>query len=77
MRSAPRLRAAGFTLIEVLLAITLVSLIMAMAYGGFRASIRATTSGEALIEETNRLRITHQFVRTQLSQALSLVIEED
>ncbi|TVS11409.1 MAG: prepilin-type N-terminal cleavage/methylation domain-containing protein [Wenzhouxiangella sp.] len=69
--------AAGFTLIEVMLAITLVALIMAMAYGGFRASIRATTSGEQLIEETNRLRVTHQFVRTQLSQALALVIEDE
>lgn len=75
--TGPRARAAGFTLVEVMLAITLVSLIMAMAYGGFRASIRATTSGEALIEETNRLRVTHQFVRTQMSQALLLVIEED
>jgi len=70
-------RAAGFTLIEVMLAISLVALIMAMAYGGFRASIRATTSGEQLIEETNRLRVTHQFVRTQLSQARGLIIEED
>ncbi|MGY6555624.1 MAG: prepilin-type N-terminal cleavage/methylation domain-containing protein [Wenzhouxiangella sp.] len=70
-------RHAGFTLVEVMLAITLVSLIMALAYGGFRSSVRATNSGEALIEETNRLRITHQFVRTQLSQALPLIIEED
>lgn len=75
--NGPRLRTAGFTLVEVMLAITLVALIMAMAYGGFRASIRATTSGEALIEETNRLRVTHQFVRSQMSQALSLIIEED
>ncbi len=70
-------RQAGFTLIEVMLAITLVALIMAMAYGGFRASIRATTSGEELIEETNRLRVSHQFVRTQLSQARPLIIEQD
>ena len=77
MKGSTQRRAGGFTLIEVLLAITLVSLIMAMAYGGFRASISATASGEVLIEETNRLRITHQFVRTQLSQALSLVIEQD
>lgn len=69
-------RAQGFTLIEVMLAITLVALIMGMAYGGFRASIRATTSGEERIEETNRLRVTHQFVRRQLSQARSLIIEQ-
>jgi general secretion pathway protein J len=77
VRSIAPHRSTGFTLIEVMLAITLVAMIMAMAYGGFRASIRATTSGENLIEETNRLRITHQFVRTQLSQALALVIEEE
>lgn len=77
MRPQAARRVAGFTLIEVMLAISLVALIMALAYGGFRSSIRATASGEQLIEETNRLRITHQFVRTQLSQALSLVIEED
>jgi general secretion pathway protein J len=70
-------RSGGFTLIEVMLAITLVALIMGMAYGGFRASIRATTSGEERIEETNRLRVTHQFVRRQLSQARSLIIEQD
>jgi len=67
---------AGFTLVEVLLAISLVGLIMAMAYGGFRASVRATGSGEVLIEQTNRLRISHQFVRRQLSLAQALIIEQ-
>ncbi len=70
-------RQRGFTLVEVLLAIALVALIMAMAYGGFQASVRSTASGEALIEKTNRLRVTHQFIRRQLSLALALTIEED
>lgn len=74
--SVGRRRVGGFTLIEVMLAITLVSMIMALAYGGFRASVRATNSGEALIEETNQLRVTHQFVRRQLSLAQPLIIEE-
>lgn len=69
-------RQAGFTLIEVLLAISLIAIIMAMAYGGFRAGVRATTSGEELIEETNRIRVAHEFVRRQLSLAQPLVIEE-
>jgi len=72
-----RWREGGFTLIEVMLAISLVAMIMALAYGGFRASVRATASGEALIEETNRLRVTHQFVRRQLSLARGLLIEAD
>lgn len=70
-------RQAAFTLVEVLLAISLVALIMAMAYGGFRAAVRATDSGEAIIEENNRLRVVHQFMRRQLMRAQSLVIEED
>lgn len=76
-RSLPsRQRQSGFTLVEVMLAIALVSVIMALAYGGLRTSTRATDSGEALIEETNRLRVTHQFVRRQLSLAQPLIIEE-
>jgi len=67
---------SGFSLIEVLLAITLVAMIMALAWGGFVASERATRSGEVLIEQTNQLRITHQFVRRQLSLAQSLIMEE-
>jgi len=69
-------RERGFTLIEVLLAIALVSIIMAMAYGGFRASVRATSSGEAVIEQTNRLRVVQQFMRRQLMQSRSVVIEQ-
>ena len=59
------------------MAISLMAMIMALAYGGFRASVRATASGEALIEETNRLRVSHQFVRRQLSLAQALLIEAD
>lgn len=70
-------RQSGFTLIELLLATALIALIMAMAYGGFRAGVRATSSGEALIEETNRLRVVHQFIRRQIAHARPLIIEQD
>lgn len=69
-------RQAGFTLVELLLATALIALIMALAYGGFRASVRATYSGEQLIEESNRLRVVHEFMRTRISQAMPLIIEE-
>ncbi len=67
----------GFTLIEVLLAITLLSMILAMAVGGLRAAQRASTTGEAVIEQTNNLRVVHQFVRRQLSLAQALIIEQE
>ena len=69
-------RQAGFTLIELLLATALIALIMAMAYGGFRAGVRASSSGEELIEETNRIRVVHQFLRRQIAHARPLIIEE-
>lgn len=67
---------AGFTLVELLLAVTLMSLLMGLAYGGFRAATRATVSGQELLEETGRLRITHQFVRRQLNQMLPLRFDD-
>ena len=67
----------GFTLIEVLLATTLMGLILAMAVGGLRAAQRAATTGEAVIEQTNNLRVVHQFVRRQLSLAQAMVIKRE
>ncbi|MEM7054737.1 MAG: prepilin-type N-terminal cleavage/methylation domain-containing protein [Pseudomonadota bacterium] len=68
---------AGFTMIELLLATALIAIIMAMAYGGFRAGVRASTSGEERIEETNRIRLAHEFVRRQIALAQPLIIEQD
>lgn len=74
---SPRIRQAGFTMVELLLATALIAIIMAMAYGGFRAGVRATMSGEERIEETNRVRLAHEFVRRQISLAQPLIIEQD
>lgn len=67
-----RTSAAGFTLVELLLAVTLMSLLLGLAYGGMRAASRAAAQGQALLEETGRMRLAHQFVRRQLNQILPL-----
>lgn len=72
MRAARFRRADGFTLVELLLAVTLMSLLLALAYGGFRAATQASQRGQVLLEETGKLRITHQFIRRQLNQMLPL-----
>jgi general secretion pathway protein J len=69
-------RALGFTLVELLLAMTLMSMLMALAYGGLRASTRATDRGQVILEESSRIRMAHQFVRKQLNQMMPLVFEE-
>jgi general secretion pathway protein J len=63
---------SGFTLVELLLAITLLSMLLALAYGGLHAAIRATDRGQVILEESSRLRMAHQFVRKQLNQAIPL-----
>ena len=69
----------GFTLIEMLLAVALLAMVLALAYGGLRTSIRAAARGEVVIENTSHMRIVHQFMRRQLSQMLPLpyISDED
>lgn len=69
----------GFTLIEMLLAVALLAMVLALAYGGLRTSIRAAARGEVVIENTSHMRIVHQFLRRQLSQMLPLpyISDED
>lgn len=67
----------GFTLVELLLAITLLSMLLALAYGGLHAATRATDRGQNVLEESGRLRMAHQFVRKQLNQAIPLSFKQN
>jgi general secretion pathway protein J len=67
----------GFTLVELLLAITLLSILLALAYGGFRASTRATDRGQDILQESSRLRLAHQFVHRQLNQLLPMSFSDE
>ena len=68
--------ATGFSLVELLLALSLMSMLLALAYGGLRASTRATDKGQAILEDNSRIRMAHQFVRKQLNQMAPLVFAE-
>jgi general secretion pathway protein J len=69
----------GFTLVELLLALTLMSMLLALAYGGLRAATHATDRGQAILEDSSRIRMAHQFVRRQLNQLspLAFAVSED
>jgi len=62
----------GFTLVELLLALTLMSMLLALAYGGLRAATRATDRGQTILEDSSRIRMAHQFVHRQLNQIVPL-----
>lgn len=68
----PRSGNRGFTLIEVMLAILLLAVLLAAAFGGIRSAVKGMDVGEALIDRTNRLRVAQEFLRHQLSRALPL-----
>ena len=77
MRQATRSsHRAGFTLVELLLALTLMSMLLALAYGGLRAATRATDRGQNILEDSSRIRMAHHFVRKQLNQISPLTFEE-
>jgi general secretion pathway protein J len=65
-------RTSGFTLIEMLVAITLAAVLLGLAYQGLRGGIRASAAGEAAIDATNQLRVSQEFLRRVISRALPL-----
>jgi general secretion pathway protein J len=70
-------RAHGFTLVELLLALVLMSMLLSLAYGGLRASTRAADKGQEILQESSRIRMAHQFVRKQLNQMTFLGFSEN
>ena len=69
--SSPQ-RSAGFTLVELLLAITLMSILLGLTYSGLRAATRSSQRGELILAAVGELRASHQFIRRQLNQMLPL-----
>jgi general secretion pathway protein J len=70
-------RPGGFTLVELLLALSLMSMLLALAYGGLRAATRAADRGQTILQDSGRIRMAHQFVRKQLNQMMPLVFAEN
>jgi len=73
---AIRRPAAGFTLVELLLAITLMSILLGLTYSGLRAATRSSQRGEQILAAGGELRAAHQFIRRQLNQMLPLAYAE-
>ena len=67
---------SGFTLLELLVAITLLGIVMVLLFGGLRFGTRAWERGDERSEELARLEVVHGFVRRHLSEAYPLVVPE-
>lgn len=52
-------------------------MLLALAYGGLRASTRATDKGQKVLEDSGRIRMAHQFVRKQINQMAPLAFQDE
>ena len=66
----------GFTLLEILVAMTLLGIVMVLLFGGLRLGTRAWERGDERSEELARLEVVQGFIRRHLSQAYPLVVSD-
>jgi general secretion pathway protein J len=62
--------AAAFTLLEVMVTLTIMGFVLLMIFGVFRLGIAAWEKGEASKEEYQRIRIASQLISRQLKSAV-------
>lgn len=69
------MKARGFSLLEVLVAVGLMAVGLALAFGIVQGSVRAATSAERMATHGDRLRTVQGFLRRQLAAALPQPID--
>lgn len=68
MRPGYRIAAErGFTLLELMIALFLLALMSSILFGTLRLAARSTDAGEAKVEATSGMRLTQDYLRTQLA----------
>lgn len=70
-------RTAGFTLLEVLGALVLLSLLLLGVYAGIRTATRSVRAGTATVERLDQVRSTQQLLRRELAQTMVAPIGHD
>lgn len=66
----------GFTLLEILIAMTLMSMVLVMVYAGLNFAMRSWDAGEERAERINKVRVVQEFIRRQLRQAAAVYRED-
>lgn len=68
---------AGFTLLEVLAVMVLLSLLMLAVYAGLQTTTHTVGSGQALIGRLDQVRAVQQFLRRELAQSMAVPIAQN
>ena len=72
-----RRQAGGFTLLEVLLAVTLLAAALALGFGVVRAAGATVARGELVSQRNERMRAVSDFLRQRIGGAQGIVYELD
>lgn len=62
----------GFTLLELLIAMALMSLVLVMVYGSLRLGMRSWNVSAQRAESVNEVRLIEDFIRRQLRQSMTV-----
>ena len=63
-----RLQQTGFTLLELLIAMTLLGMILVLLFGGLRLGVRSWDKSQKQVDSLNTVRSLENFLRRELSQ---------
>jgi len=74
-RQVSRRHARGFTLIEVLLAVTLLVAGLALAFATIRSAMAISQRGEAISAGNERIRAVESLLRRRLSNAMPIALQ--
>ena len=70
-------RGRGFTLIEVLISIALLSIAFTLLLSGFRFTLKAWDAGERTSHRMSDLQVVHRVFNNMLSRAFPVAIDDD
>jgi general secretion pathway protein J len=68
-------RAAGFTLLEILISTTLLAAALALAFATLRAATATADRGERLAQRSERMRAVESFLRRRIASSLPIAYE--
>ena len=72
-----RSTAEGFTLVELLVAMTVLGLLAGLMFGGFRFGVRAWERAESHVDQAGEIQIVQAFLRSRLSEAAPVWVPGD
>ena len=77
MKKSLKINQCGFTLLEIIVVMTMLSLIMVMIYGGIQTSRKISEKGLKRINATNEIRVVSELIRRQVSRILPMAFKQE